>query len=404
MKKNCFWGIIFCLFVASDAYARFNFFSRRNNGINNLNWVEVSGKRFAPQVMLDFSHPLYFEKKINKEKMQLQLAFPGMNLKNFKDQKVISKLKTLKRLISKVDIMHKKVPSPRVVLTITFAKKDVLVRWNKMEDPNRLILDIFLKNSLKNLKNNGAIILNAKNNITSKGLPYNYINLDSPKLAKNIRIVVDAGHGGSDPGANGFFLLKEKDIALDIARRTKYMLKKNGFNAYLTRNNDKDLSLLERSELANQLKADLLVSIHVNAVKGVEKVNGMETYHLDSVGITSSSCLGSFLFVFNKYDAILAKKADKFLSDNIELSKNLASNIQKSVIRFLKNKKLEVCDRGTKKAKFRILLRSEIPVALIEVGFLTNKKEAKRLAMPAYRQMLAYGIGMGIKKYIYLQK
>ena len=382
--------------------------------INDVNWIEISEKRFAPQIMFDFSKPLYFEKKIDKDKMVLELSFPGMSLETFEKHDIVTKIKTLRKMISKVEICNRKVPSPRVVLTITFSKKDILIRWNKMEDPNRLILDIFSKKALKDLQKNGAIYLHAKNDVIKNDFSANrFQNLTSYKsnffknkdlIKKKIRILVDAGHGGQDSGAKGFFSLKEKDIALDIARRTKYLLNKNGFNAFLTRNCDKDLSLLERSELANQLKANFFISIHVNSLQGVEKLNGIETYYLNDEGLLSNNRFGGYLFVYNKDEMKLARMTDSILQNNINLSKSLASSIHNNVMNFFSEKiNLSVNDRGIKTAHFRILLRSEIPVALIEVGFLTNKQEAKRLTNPVYRQILANGIYKGIEKYIYSQ-
>jgi len=163
MKKKYLFCTVLFLFGFFDVSARFNFFTKKTRAINNLNWIEVSGKRLAPQIMLDFSYPLYFERKIDGNKMQLELAFPGMNLVDFREQKAVSKLKKLRKLISNVEVFHKKVPTPRVILIITFARKDILVRWNKMEDPNRLIFDIFLKDSLKNFKSRGAMILHDQN-------------------------------------------------------------------------------------------------------------------------------------------------------------------------------------------------------------------------------------------------
>lgn len=404
MKKSFSLCTILLFCCASDILAKAAVFSKRNNSVNNLQWVEVSDKRFAPQVMFDFSNPLYFEKRVDNNKMQLEISFPGVQLKAFRDQKVVEKIRALKGFVNKVELSYLKVPSPRVVLTITFKSKDFLVRWNKIEDPNRLTIDIFSKDLLRKLKGNGATILQAQNYLDEKKKSEYNNKYNFNDIKKNIRVVVDAGHGGDDPGAKGFYLLKEKDIALDIARRTKDILKKNGFNIFLTRNDDKDLSLLQRNELATQLQADLLVSIHVNAIKGVERVNGMETYYLDRNSVVPSAKTGGFLFVSNKLDNVLANKANYFMQKNLELSKNLACNIQKSITQFCENKKIDAVDRGVKAAKYRILLRSEVPVALVEVGFLTNKKEAKRLATPAYRQMLAYGISQGIKKYIHLQK
>lgn len=366
--------------------------------VNTLKNVEACNKRFAPQLFLEFTRSLYFEKKIYPEKMQLELVFPSVTMKSFKDKGILSEVKKLGSLVKSVDLSYIKVPTPGVVLRINFAYKDILVRWSKLEDPARLIIDFFRKSDLSALYNKGKRLLRAKNK--NQRAIKNMINLKPTLYNKNLRILVDAGHGGQDSGAKGFFLLEEKDVALDIARRTKNLLKKNGFNAFLTRNGDKTLTLQERSELAGQLKADFFISIHVNAVPSVERASGVESYFLNSSDLLPSVRRGGFLFVSNRNDRILAKFADLTLKNNIGLSEQLASNIQNSIVKFLNYKKLPVKDRGVKNNSFRVLLRSEIPVALVEVGFLTNKREAKRLSTSYYRQFLAYGICNGIRKYI----
>ncbi|MFH1462024.1 MAG: N-acetylmuramoyl-L-alanine amidase [bacterium] len=364
---------------------------------NILKHFEVCTQRFAPQLLLEFSDTLYFEKSVYQDKMQLELVFPAMSLKNFKEMNVITEVNKLGNLIKNVELFFTKVPTPSVILRIDFAHNDVLIRWNKLENPSRLIIDMFRKSDLKNLQNTGKRLLQANNN--SKHIK-KMINLKPNLLNENLRILVDAGHGGRDSGANGFFLLKEKDVALDIARRTQNLLKKNGFNVFLTRNADETLSLKERSELAGQLKADLFVSIHVNAVPMVKKASGVESYFLNGNDFLPPVRSGGFLFVFGENDKRLANLADLTLKNNIGLSEELASNIHNSIVSFLENKNLPVIDRGVKRSTFRVLLRSEIPVALIEVGFLTNEKEAKRLSTPYYRHLLALGICNGIKKYV----
>jgi len=117
--------------------------------INNLKLFEVFEQRFAPQIFMQFTKPLYFEKSVEKDKLMLHLVFPGMSLKDFEKHDIITKIKRLRDYVKDVNLFYKLVPSPRVVLSITFFREDVLVRWNKLEDPDRLILDIFLKSSLK---------------------------------------------------------------------------------------------------------------------------------------------------------------------------------------------------------------------------------------------------------------
>jgi len=395
MNNKRLWAIFLLLsfFLSKSIYTN----------INNLSNIEISANRFAPQIFMEFTKPLYVEKSIDTNKMQLQLEFPGMSLTSFKQFNVVSKLKNLKDLIKNVQLFYKKVPSPRVVLVISFSSKDILVRWYKLEDSgkaDRLILDIFNKNKLKNLQKNGNRLLYAYNDSKKKtNFSSDLINLGEKK---NLSILIDAGHGGIDDGARGFFLLKEKDIALDISRRASNLLKKNGFKVYLTRNGDQTLTLLERSELASQLNADLFISIHVNAdIHFKSTSSGIETYYLKESDILPPRKSGGFLFVNNKSDLYFTKVADKLLNDNVQLSKYLASSIHNSVLNILRKQNINTVSRGLKQHTFRVLLRGEVPVVLIEVGFLTNKEEAKKLASSSYRQLLAEGITQGIKNYIY---
>lgn len=378
-----------------------------------LNWVEVSNGKFATQVMFDFSKPFYFEKSMDKNQMKLELSFPSMDLSDFKKSGVIAKLKEID-LVKNVYLEKRSKPIDRVVLTIFFKsfsgvknqanKNRFIIKWSKIEDPNRLILDIFTKDKLDYLKRDKSLILHAKNDYPgiSSGEKKKPVDLNyKQNFKKKMRIVVDAGHGGKDPGVTGYNSFKEKDITLDIARRTKQFLKKFGFNVYLTRNKDRDLTLLERSEFANQLKADLFISIHVNSAGIVQNANGLETYYLDDKNVFGPAVRHGF-FVFSNYkkDKELTKMINKSFYEKNHASKSLAFYIHDGIVHFLNEKGLSVTDRGIKQSLYRIFLRNEIPTTLVEVGFLTNPKEAKRLIDYRYRNLLAYGISKGIKEYI----
>ena len=368
--------------------------------INSLKFAECSNKRLAPQLFLEFANSLYFEKKIDVEKMQLEISFPAMNIQDFKDKNILGEIKNLGDIIKKAELFYSQTPSPRVVLLLTFSCDDILVLWNKLEDPARLLIDFFRKSDLEKLKEQGKQLLYAQNkSIELSDKIIDFKNKNSEKN-KTVRIMVDAGHGGDDTGALGFFLLKEKDLTLDIARRVQLLLKKNGVEVFLTRQDDSFISLKDRTDLASQLKTDFFVSIHANAVPSVSNASGVESYFLNSADILARDRRGGFLFVFNEKDKTLANLADLTLKNNIDLSEQLANNIQNGIVEYLKSKNISVVDRGVKKNEFRVLLRNDIPAALIEVGFITNQKEAKRLSVPAYRQLLAIGIANGILKYI----
>jgi N-acetylmuramoyl-L-alanine amidase len=211
--------------------------------------------------------------------------------------------------------------------------------------------------------------------------------------------VLDAGHGGSEPGARGNGLV-EKTVTLDITKRTRAMLEEHGYNVMLTRQQDCDLSLVERSVLAEQLKADLFVSIHVNSARSIPtSANGIETFYLQNSELVSPTRHGGFLFMNLKKDLALIALIDKHVQDNTQLSKTLAKSIQSSLVNYLQSQQISINDRGIKSDKLRVLLRSPIPAALVEVGFINNKNDAFRLSEEEYRDKLAYGICQGIMRF-----
>lgn len=145
---------------------------------SKLNWVEVSKGKLATQVMFDFSKPFYFEKNISKDQLKLELSFPGMDFQDFQRCGIIPKLKVIP-LVKNVSIEKKDKPISKVVITIFFentggkkganiANSGFVIKWSKMDDPNRLILDIFRKDRLDYLKNEKSIILQAKNELPNE--------------------------------------------------------------------------------------------------------------------------------------------------------------------------------------------------------------------------------------------
>jgi len=378
------------------------------NEFNRLNWVDVSQSAYAIQLIFDFTQPIYFKKTLNAENLQLCLSFPGMHLQHFDKKQVMAKLSKLKQLgfVKKIDLFEQNENFPQVVLTIDFektrqinqvnhkprtVKNSLLIKWCKLEDPNRLIFDIFTQETLQNLNAKDAIVLQACNNA-----PASRPNEESEK----IRVVLDAGHGGSSVGAQCYGL-NEKNLTLDIALRTRSLLRDNGMTALLTRNSDMDLSLNERTELANQLKAHLFVSIHINSggAAGAGPC-GLETYYLNTRELLPPTRIGGFLFVNLEKKLDYAAAVDKQLQDKTNLSCKLANTIQNNVISLLCTKNSSIINRGVKSEHFRIFFNNPTPTALVEVGFITNKKEAKLLAGAEYRQLIALGICKGITEYI----
>lgn len=386
--------------------------------LNRLNWVEVAEGNNCMQIMFDFSQPILFKKALNKEKQQLKLSFPGMKINQFDPEQVIPKISRLKALgiITDVKIEEKTKNYPRVCLTITFAiqkdlsadgqittqKNSLLIKWSKMEDPNRLIFDIYTKEDLDHLKKKDSTILHAHSNI----LQTDYTQTNTlftrvkPKETKPLRIIIDPGHGGADEGAKAYGF-KEKDLTVDLGRKVRNLLSKDGYNVLLTRSSDQDISLVDRTEIAKQLKADLFISIHVNSAGKIgSPACGIETFYLSPNDFLPPTRHGGYIFINLEKNQKLMNTIDNATKENINQSKKLATCIQKSLINFLKKQDFDITNRGIKRARFLVLLRSPVPAALVEVGFITNPQEVTRLADKIYRQIIATGICKGIKDYI----
>lgn len=206
-------------------------------------------------------------------------------------------------------------------------------------------------------------------------------------------ILLDPGHGGSDPGMqNRSLKLEEKSLTLDTATRLKKLLEQAGYQVVLTRKDDRQLAkskkadLQLRGELTAGKHADLFISLHYNSVEnGADRVTGIEVYSLtpqnqyshsdpdredSSVGVAYSG---------NRQDhwnSLLAYTLHRELLDGLKAS-----------------------DRGLKRGRLAVLRAATCPAVLVEAGFLSNDTEARKIATPAYRQRIAEAIAEGIRVY-----
>ncbi len=214
-------------------------------------------------------------------------------------------------------------------------------------------------------------------------------------------IVIDPGHGGEQLGAVGVGLQFEKDIVLDISKKAARLLREEiGAKVFLTRIDDVDIELIDRSGLANRLNADLFISIHANASIS-KKAHGIETYYLDNTRDKSSLRLAKF-----ENEALKGFDSDLgfILSDIIQSAKqpnsiSLAHHIQDSLINIMTSRYSKIKDLGVKKAPFHVLVGAHMPCVLVEVSFIDHKVEGVRLSKSEYRDYLAQGIVFGVKNY-----
>ncbi|MDE5878687.1 MAG: N-acetylmuramoyl-L-alanine amidase, partial [Desulfovibrio sp.] len=210
------------------------------------------------------------------------------------------------------------------------------------------------------------------------------------------KVFIDAGHGGKDPGTSHNDIL-ERMVTLDVAQRLGRLLEANGLEVVFSRRKDATVSLSERTRKANAERADLFVSIHVNASENTQ-VNGFETYYLD---LASNAQAARVAMLENAgSDRRLADMqcmlADVMLNARVEESRRLAADIQRLSLFRLKRRDFTVRNNGVKSAPFHVLLGAQMPAILVEVGYCTNREEARNLGKTAYRHALAEGLAEGI--------
>jgi N-acetylmuramoyl-L-alanine amidase len=214
-------------------------------------------------------------------------------------------------------------------------------------------------------------------------------------------VVIDPGHGGSDLGAQGPGGTLEKDVALAIARRLRATLANSfGLQVFLTRDRDDDLSLDERTAIANNYKADLFVSIHANASRA-RSANGSEVYFLSYQASDDESRRVAQAEGMAALPAAPAGGADLALilwdmaqAEHLEESSLLAVRIQEELAAVTSSQ-----GRGVKQAPFRVLVGAAMPAVLVEVAFISNAEEEKLLAGEAFQGKVAAALARGIGRY-----
>jgi N-acetylmuramoyl-L-alanine amidase len=217
------------------------------------------------------------------------------------------------------------------------------------------------------------------------------------------RIVIDPGHGGHDTGTIGPTGLMEKDLCLDVALRLGKIIQQRlpGADIVYTRSDDTFIPLEERTNLANQAKADLFISIHANSSQD-HAARGVETYYLNLKGspeameVAARENASSQDGVHDLED--LVKKIAR--NEKIGESKEFAEDIQDSLAKRMQKASRTVKNRGVRKAPFVVLIGADMPSILTEISFLSNPSDEKLLKQPEYRQRVAEGLYQGVASYL----
>lgn len=285
--------------------------------------------------------------------------------------------------------------------SIVEISNNLSVNYRIVKNNKDRYIDVLIPKNKTNLKNNNININNGNlksivvtENSKDKVIRINYLGTTTYKLLsknpndtiklelnkkvdsnpskpninpKNKTIVIDAGHGGYDPGAVAKNGTREKDLALELALKTEELLKPYGYNVLLTRRTDKYVGLKERANIANRNNADLFISYHINSAGNIESANGIETLYCPA-GRSSIKQENQYPFA-------------KIVQDELIKGTNAR-------------------DRGVKsRPELAVLNSTKMPAVLIEAGFITNTREQNLLKTDSYQEKIAKSVINAINKY-----
>ena len=372
--------------------------------LNNVWATTVDGVRLwrAPdhtRIVLDMSGPI-------KHKV-FQLDDPArlvVDIASVTNRATFNSLAFAKTPIKQIRTAVRQQENLRLVFDLRRSVKprSFLLRPNKGK-PHRLVIDLYDKQVVTNKTLDNIRQTRNKRPLTAV--------LDSGvkgAAGRDIIVVVDAGHGGEDPGAIGPQGTQEKVVVLDIAKKLARLINASkGYRAILTRTGDYFIALRRRRDIARQQRADLFVSIHADAFKN-PRAKGASVYALSRRGATSETARflaardneadligGVGAVKLDDKDKVLrGVLVDLSMTATVGASLDVGKHVLNDMGRFAHLHK-----KNVEQAGFLVLKSPDVPSILVETGFISNPAEAKRLATSAYRQKMAKSIFKGIHDY-----
>ena len=360
---------------------------------------------------------LHFSKLLKKEDLRTEvIAQKGrtryiFDFKNCTLKKGVQSIKSKKGPLSSIRVGQYKPHTVRLVLD---SKRPFALKYYQKSKP---IFYIHIPLDAKSIKQGKPKQVKKKSSakqLFSKVLPEEREVVEEVPYAKpninlrhNYKIVIDPGHGGRDPGTM-WKGLKERNIVLQIAKRVARKLRTLGFKVLMTRtNNRRYVKLSSRTRYANKKGADVFVSIHVNSIENKSRYNiarGVETYFLMPARDARAKRIAA------RENREMLKGEDLatkrmfinavFTGPKIELSKRLAIDVQRSVIQSLRSRYTNVKNGAARGGPYYVLVGAQMPAILVEVGYLSNPIDRKRLQDGKFQERLADGIVNGIVNYL----
>lgn len=335
-------------------------------------------------------------------KAELTIPKKSIELENGAEITIAQNTKTITRIV----IESKEIAS----LLFKIDNKMLILRFPNNDNLSDLFANLDVKKSpvSANRAESSKNQLDSAKDSTKK-TPDSAKIAESKKATINIPrdkiVVLDAGHGGKDCGAK-VGKVCEKTLVLNISKKAEQILKTRGYKVFVTRSNDKYLSLTARTKFANDKNADVFISIHANAIdkkaKNYSTANGIETYFLSTARSERARKVAE---LENKDDIEVMNHFSKlsFLnsinSQRLLASNKLAIDVQHGMLQNTRRLYKSTFDGGVREGPFWVLAGALMPSILIEVGYMTNATDLKRLQSKDYQNALAKGIADGIDGY-----
>lgn len=327
-----------------------------------------------------------------------------VDMSDTQSQKTFSSIDVKSTPIQRVRTAVRQGKDLRFVFDLHTAVKprSFLLKPNK-DKPHRLVLDLYNAST-----NTNKTVSSVVTHDVSKKTSSTNATQKVKRPLRDVLVVVDAGHGGEDPGAIGPKKIQEKVVVLDIAKKLAALInQKKGYKAVLTRSGDYFIPLRKRRDKARKLRADLFVSVHADAFNKPQ-ANGASVYALSQRGATSEAA--RFLAKQENEADLIGGVGDVSLEDKDEVLRGVLVDLSmtatvgdslevgKSVLKGMGGV-ARLHKKQVEQAGFLVLKSPDVPSILIETGFISNPKEAKLLATSSYRKKMASVIFKGITQY-----
>ena len=352
-------------------------------GQTTLENIRIGSNQDQTRLVLDLSNKEIYNSFFLRNPNRLVVDLKNTHLSQSLQKKSLSK-----GLIKNVRTGIRPNKGLRVVLDIEDISKSKVFLTNKDNQVGHsLVIDLF-KNNITQTKNS-------------------YANKNEVEVPRYITIVIDPGHGGYDPGAIGHNKIREKDVALSVGRHLFSRInRERGMRAILVRNSDKYVNHRDRMEVARQNNADLFISIHADAVND-RRAKGASVYAVSLKG-ASDEAAKRLERRENASDLVggisLSDKDDDLASVLMDLSKNGVISVSLDIGQRVLNQlaKVGAIHRSTtQQAGFLVLKSPDIPSILVEMAYISNPNEEKKLNSKNYQLKLTKAIHSGIKDYFY---